>query len=193
MSATAPFVITRTVPAPRARVWQAWTEVEHLRHWWGPKGFVVAHCTVDLRPGGLMHYRLRSPEGGDMWGRFLYREIVKPEKLVWVNSFSDEKGGITRHPMAPGWPAEMLTTVTFADGMTADARLSDISRSGAALVADRSATPGDAVAIGRVPAHVVRVFDGGFAVVFDEALGAADADRLVAGYEVVLTPKREAM
>jgi uncharacterized protein YndB with AHSA1/START domain len=115
MSASAPFVITRSVAAPRARVWQAWTEVEHLRHWWGPKGFVVAHCTVDLRPGGLMHYRLRSPEGGDMWGRFLYREIVKPEKLVWVNSFSDEKGGVTRHPMAPGWPREMLTTVTFAE------------------------------------------------------------------------------
>jgi uncharacterized protein YndB with AHSA1/START domain len=112
---TAPFVITRTVAAPRARVWQAWTEVEHLKHWWGPKGFVVAQCTVDLRPGGLMHYHLRSPDGGDMWGRFLYREIVKPEKLVWVNSFSDEKGGVTRHPMAPGWPREMLTTVTFAE------------------------------------------------------------------------------
>ena len=115
MSATAPFVITRSVAAPRARVWQAWTEVEHLQHWWGPKGFVVTHCKVDLRPGGLMHYRLRSPDGLDMWGRFLYREIVKPEKLVWVNSFSDEKGGITRHPMAPGWPREMLTTVTFAE------------------------------------------------------------------------------
>jgi uncharacterized protein YndB with AHSA1/START domain len=115
VSATAPFVITRSVAAPRARVWQAWTEVEHLQHWWGPKGFVVTHCTVDLRPGGLMHYCLRAPEGGEMWGRFLYREIVRPERLVWVNSFSDEKGGITRHPMAPGWPAEMLTTVTFAE------------------------------------------------------------------------------
>jgi uncharacterized protein YndB with AHSA1/START domain len=70
---------------------------------------------VDLRPGGLMHYCLRAPDGPEMWGRFLFREIVEPEKLVWVNSFSDEKGGITRHPMAPGWPREMLTTVTFAE------------------------------------------------------------------------------
>lgn len=115
MSATAPFVVSRSVAAPRARVWQAWTEVEHLQHWWGPKGFVVTHCKVDLRPGGLMHYCLRAPDGAEMWGRFLYREIVKPEKLVWVNSFSDEKGGITRHPMAPGWPREMLTTVTFGE------------------------------------------------------------------------------
>jgi uncharacterized protein YndB with AHSA1/START domain len=110
-----PFVVSRAFGAPRARVWQAWTEVEQLEQWWGPKGFVVTHCKLDLRPGGLMHYCLRSPDGNDMWGRFVYREIVKPERLVWVNSFSDEKGGITRHPMAPGWPREMLTTVRFAE------------------------------------------------------------------------------
>jgi uncharacterized protein YndB with AHSA1/START domain len=110
-----PFVVSRAFGAPRARVWQAWTEVEHLKQWWGPKGFVVTHCNVDLRPGGLMHYCLRSPDGNDMWGRFVYREIVKPERLIWVNSFSDEKGGITRHPMAPRWPREMLTTVRFAE------------------------------------------------------------------------------
>ena len=46
---------------------------------------------------------------------FVYREIVKPEKLVFVVSFSDEKGGITRHPMSPNWPREMLSTVTFAE------------------------------------------------------------------------------
>jgi uncharacterized protein YndB with AHSA1/START domain len=40
---------------------------------------------------------------------------VKPERLVWVNSFSDPEGGVTRHPMAPDWPRELLTTVTFAD------------------------------------------------------------------------------
>jgi uncharacterized protein YndB with AHSA1/START domain len=114
-AAAAPFVITRAVVAPRARVWQSWTEVEHLKQWWGPKGFAVTHCKVDLRPGGMMHYCLRSPDGLDMWGRFVYREVVKPEKLVLIDSFSDEKGGITRHPMAPGWPREMLTTVTFAE------------------------------------------------------------------------------
>jgi uncharacterized protein YndB with AHSA1/START domain len=110
-----PFEIERLLDAPRARVWQAWTEVEQLKHWWGPKGFVVRHCTLDLRPGGKMHYGLRAPDGSDMWGRFVYREIVKPERLVWVNSFSDPEGGVTRHPMAPDWPRELLTTVTFAD------------------------------------------------------------------------------
>jgi len=73
----------------------------------------VTHCKVDLRPGGIMHYCLRMPDGNEMWGRFVYREILPPEKLVFVNSFSDEKGGITVHPMSPTWPREMLTTVTF--------------------------------------------------------------------------------
>ena len=109
------FVITRAFDAPRERVWKAWTEAAHLRHWWGPKGFTVSHCTVDLRPGGVMHYCLRSPDGSDVWGRFVYREIAKPERLVFVVSFSDEKGGITRHPMSPDWPREMLSTVTFAE------------------------------------------------------------------------------
>ena len=112
---SAPFVISRVLDVPRDKVWKSWTEVERLKQWWGPKGFTVSHCTLDLRPGGLMHYCLRSPDGHDMWGRFVYREIAKPERLVWVNSFSDEKGGVTRHPMSPGWPREMLTTVSFAE------------------------------------------------------------------------------
>jgi uncharacterized protein YndB with AHSA1/START domain len=108
-----PFEISRVVDAPRDRVWQAWTEGERLKKWWGPKGFTVSHLKVDLRPGGITHYCLRTPDGHDMWGKFVYREIVKPEKLVWLNSFSDEKGGTTVHPMSPTWPREMLTTVTF--------------------------------------------------------------------------------
>ena len=110
-----PFVISRVFDAPRDRVWQAWTEVERLKQWWGPKGFTVTHCTLDLRPGGKGHYCLRAPDGSQMWGRFVYREIVKPERLVWSNSFSDKDGGLTVHPMNPKWPREMHTTVRFKD------------------------------------------------------------------------------
>jgi uncharacterized protein YndB with AHSA1/START domain len=110
----APFVITRTVDAPRDKVWQAWTEPERLKHWWGPKGFACTHCTVDLRPGGLMHYCLRAPDGQEIWGRFIYREVVKPQKLVFVVAFSDLKGRITSHPMSPDWPQQILSTVEFA-------------------------------------------------------------------------------
>jgi uncharacterized protein YndB with AHSA1/START domain len=112
---SAPFVIARVFDAPREQVWKAWTEVERLRQWWGPKGFKVTHCKVDLRPGGLMHYCLRTPNGQEMWGKFVYREIVKPERLVWINSFSDPQGGTTVHPMSPGWPRELHTRVTFEE------------------------------------------------------------------------------
>lgn len=109
------FVITRVFTAPRELVFKVWTEREHLMHWWGPKGFTVRACKIDLRPGGIMHYCLRGPDGGDMWGKFVYREIVKPERLVFINSFSDEKGNLTRHPFSPTWPLEMLSTVTFVE------------------------------------------------------------------------------
>jgi uncharacterized protein YndB with AHSA1/START domain len=50
-----------------------------------------------------------------MWGRMVYREIVPPAKIVFINSFSDENGGLTRHPMAPNWPIEMLSVFTFEE------------------------------------------------------------------------------
>ena len=112
---TKPFVISRVFDAPRDRVWKAWTEVEQMKQWWGPKGFVVTHCKIELRPGGKGHYCLRAPDGSDMWGRFVYREIAKPSRLVWINSFSDKDGGLSTHPMNPSWPREMLTTVSFKD------------------------------------------------------------------------------
>jgi uncharacterized protein YndB with AHSA1/START domain len=112
---TAPFVISRVFDAPRDKVWKAWTEVEHLKQWWGPKGYVVTHCKIDLRPGGIMHYCLRSPDGNEIWGKFVYREIVKPQRLVWINSFSDKDGGTTVHPMSPDWPREMFSVATFEE------------------------------------------------------------------------------
>ncbi len=109
------FVISRVLDAPRELVWKAFTDPEHMRNWWGPKGFTVLVQKMDFRPGGSYHYCMRSPDGHDMWGKFVYREIVAPERIVFVNSFSDEAGGLTRHPMAPTWPLEMLSTFTFAE------------------------------------------------------------------------------
>jgi uncharacterized protein YndB with AHSA1/START domain len=123
MAATAPqkqpageeFVITRVFDAPRDLVWKVHTDCAHLKHWWGPKGFKVTSCKIDLRPGGIFHYRLQSANGQEMWGKFVYREIEAPRRLVFVVSFSDEQGGATRHPMSPNWPLEMLSILTFSE------------------------------------------------------------------------------
>jgi uncharacterized protein YndB with AHSA1/START domain len=114
------FEITRVFNAPLDLVWKAHTEAEHLAKWWGPKGLEMLSAKIDLRPGGIFHYGMQTPDGNKMWGKFVYREIVPKTKLVFVVSFSDEKGGITRHPMAPKWPAETLNTLTLSekDGKT---------------------------------------------------------------------------
>lgn len=109
------FVMSRVLEAPRDMVWKVFTQVEHMKQWWGPKGFSVTHAKMDLRPGGTYHYALKSPDGMVMWGKFMFREIAPPESLVFISSFSDEKGGVTRHPMAPSWPLHMLTTFSFED------------------------------------------------------------------------------
>ena len=109
------FVITRTFDAPRDLVWKAFSEAERMKEWWGPKGVTVVQSQMDLRPGGSYHYAMRTPDGQTMWGKFVYREITPPSRMVFVSSFSDEAGGVTRHPMAPTWPLEMLSTFLFEE------------------------------------------------------------------------------
>ena len=86
-----------------------------MKEWWGPKGSVIVASKMDLRVGGTYLGAMRAGNGPVMWAKFVYREIAEPERLVWVHSFSDEAGGLTRHPMSPTWPLEMLTTVTFEE------------------------------------------------------------------------------
>jgi uncharacterized protein YndB with AHSA1/START domain len=112
---SADFVISRVLEAPRELVWKCFTEPERMQQWWGPKGFTVVAAKMDLRVGGTYHYGMRAPDGRVMWGKFVYREIVPPQRIVFVNSFSDEAGGLTRHPLSPTWPLEMLSTFSFEE------------------------------------------------------------------------------
>jgi len=108
-----PFVISRTLDVARDELWSALTTCERLQAWWGPKGATITDATLDLKPGGMFHYAMRF-EDRTLWGRFVIREIAVPERLVFVNSFSDPQRGLTRHPMAPEWPIELLTTMRLA-------------------------------------------------------------------------------
>ena len=111
-------VITRVFDAPRELVWKAWTQPQRFVRWWGPKGFTVPFCKIDLHPGGVMHFCMRSPEGRDFWNKGVFREVVEPERIVSTDSFSDEEGNLVQpahYGMSPDWPAETLLTVTFAE------------------------------------------------------------------------------
>ena len=96
------FVITRAYEAPRELVWRAFAEADALAQWWGPKGFTVTVLGFEFRPGGTFHYRMDGPNGFTMWARFDYREIAEPERIVFVNAFSDEAGNLSRAPFFEG-------------------------------------------------------------------------------------------
>jgi uncharacterized protein YndB with AHSA1/START domain len=114
----AELVITRVFDAPRELVFKAWTEPERLKRWWGPKGSTTPYCEIDLRPGGVMNHCMRSPDGRDIWGKGVFREIVVPERIVLTDSFADAEGNVvspTHYGMSPEWPLEALLTVTFEE------------------------------------------------------------------------------
>jgi uncharacterized protein YndB with AHSA1/START domain len=109
------FVITRTLDAPRELVFKVWTDGEHLKNWFGPKGATIISSKNDFRPGGMYHYGMTTPDGTELWGRWVYREIDPPNKFVFVNSFSDPEGGLAGAPFPGDWPREMLSTITFIE------------------------------------------------------------------------------
>lgn len=102
--------ITRILAAPRALVFEAWTEPKHIARWFGPHAFTVPECRVDLRVGGRWHLVMRAndevaaimgrdhPCGGE------YVEIVPPERLSFTNNALDADGNVI---------LEGFTTVTF--------------------------------------------------------------------------------
>ena len=64
-------VITRVFDAPRELVFAAWTDPRHVAQWWGPLGWTTPVCEIDLRPGGVWRYGIRSAEGQESWNRLL--------------------------------------------------------------------------------------------------------------------------
>lgn len=110
--------ITRLFNAPRELVWKAWTDAERLVQWWGPKGFDLGVAKLDLQPGGMFLYSMKSAGGQEMWGRFIYRDIIPPQRIAYVSSFSDPEGNLTRAPFGGDfthWPLEVLNHLALTE------------------------------------------------------------------------------
>lgn len=118
--ADATLVITRSFDAPRALVWRTFSELPHLLRWWGPKGSEITDASLDFAPGGRLHYCIRMPDGGEMWGLFSYHEIQAPGRIAFTSSFADAAGNIVRAPFSDNWPLAVLNVWTFReqDGRT---------------------------------------------------------------------------
>lgn len=115
MSQEREFVYLRELDAPRELVWKMWTEEEHLKQWFAPAGFGLSVAKLNVVSGGIFHYCMRAANGVEMWGKWVFREVVSQQRIVVVNTFSNKHGNPMRHPYVADWPLEMLTTTTFAE------------------------------------------------------------------------------
>ena len=75
-------VVTRVFDAPRALVFAAFTTPELLKRWYGPDGWSMVICEIDLRTGGAWRFVSRRPNGKEVGQHGIYREIVAPERIV---------------------------------------------------------------------------------------------------------------
>jgi uncharacterized protein YndB with AHSA1/START domain len=118
--------ITRIFDAPLELVWQAFTDPDKMMLWWGPKTYTTPVLKMDFRVGGKYLYCMRSPEGQDYWGAGVVREIVDRKRIVYTDSFADEKGNIVQashYGMAADMPLELLVTLTFEEFRNGKTRL----------------------------------------------------------------------
>ncbi len=87
-------VLVREFDAPRDLVFEAFSKPEHIAHWWGQKGSTMPICELDFRPGGAWRFVEHSADGNDYGFHGEYRDIVRPERIVWTFEFEGLPGHI---------------------------------------------------------------------------------------------------
>jgi uncharacterized protein YndB with AHSA1/START domain len=96
--------LVRVFDAPRHLVFDAYTKPELLKRWFGPVGWTLIECEVDLRVGGTYRYVMRKDNGNEMGLGGVFREIVRPERIVAAESFDD-----------PWYEGQAIATTTFVE------------------------------------------------------------------------------
>jgi uncharacterized protein YndB with AHSA1/START domain len=75
-------ISTRVFDAPRELIWEAWTNPDHLIHWWGPKGFRNTFHEFNCHPGGVWRYVMHSPDGRDFKNEMVFVELTRPQRII---------------------------------------------------------------------------------------------------------------
>jgi uncharacterized protein YndB with AHSA1/START domain len=124
-------IIERIFDAPRERVWEAWTDPELVKKWWGPEGFTAPSIKIDLKVGGKYIFCMHGPKGSeydkDLYSAGVYKEIDPMEKIAASDYFSDENGNKidpSAVGMGPDIPDEMNVIVKFEDVTNSKTKLS---------------------------------------------------------------------
>jgi uncharacterized protein YndB with AHSA1/START domain len=110
-------VFTRVFDAPRELVFEAWTKQEHVGQWFGPNGFTTTTHEMNVTPGGTWRYIMHGPDGTDYPNVVKYREVVRPERLVYwhggegidgfdVTVLFEDEAGKTRLTMRMTFPTK---------------------------------------------------------------------------------------
>jgi len=97
--------MTRAFDAPRSLVFDAWTKPELLKRWLGVfGGWTFAVCEVDLKVGGKYRYVWRGADGKEMGMGGVFREIVRPERIVCTEKFDES-----------WYPGDAVDTTVFVE------------------------------------------------------------------------------
>ena len=84
-------VVSRIIEGPRNLVFEAFTDIEHLSQWWGPKGGTLNTTAFEFKAGGAWDSTIQSPGGGAAYpNHVIWKEIVKPERIVWLYSMQKD-------------------------------------------------------------------------------------------------------
>ena len=93
---------SRLLDAPRELVWRMWSELRHVHEWYGPDGFTTTTHEFDFVPGGVWQHVMHGPDGTDYPTRIVFREIDRPSRLVYDNTWE-----------LPGVPLDFRVVVTL--------------------------------------------------------------------------------
>jgi uncharacterized protein YndB with AHSA1/START domain len=108
--------VTRTFHAPVEQVWQAWSDAELVKQWWGPEEFTCPEARLDFKEGGTYLFAMKGPDGKVVWSGGIFEEIVPNQRIVWTDRFMDSTGEpvpAAYYGMPGEWPDTLLVTVDF--------------------------------------------------------------------------------
>ena len=163
--------ITRIYDAPVALVWKAWTDLDHVSQWWGPRGFTITTRSKDLRPGGHWHYTMHGPDGTDYPNFARSHEVVPQAKLVYDHSASSADAAPLFHVTATfrnlGAKTEFDMRMTLQSAEEARQRRAFIKAGGGNATWDRLAEHLENAITQKEVFVINRSFEAPVAAVFD--------------------------
>ncbi len=136
--------MTRVFDAPRHLVFDAMTTPEHVRRWLGSAEYPMTGCEIDLRVGGAYRFTMRSPGGGDLTLQGIYRELVRPERVVFIErilmpGFTSDEYQVTSTFVESGGRTTLTTTILHQTKENRDGHLNSGIEKGVAPAYDRIA------------------------------------------------------